>query len=69
MLKDPVKIGRLFAKLSARLKIPVSAKIRLGWDQHSRNYLDSQGISICGYSLPHSGNTPCKFVIDCHLGV
>jgi nifR3 family TIM-barrel protein len=40
MLKDPVKIGRLFAKLSARLKIPVSAKIRLGWDQHSRNYLE-----------------------------
>jgi tRNA-dihydrouridine synthase B len=40
MLKDPVKIGRLFSKLSARLKIPVSAKIRLGWDQHSRNYLE-----------------------------
>jgi nifR3 family TIM-barrel protein len=40
MLKDPVKIGRLFAKLSARLGIPVSAKIRLGWDDRSRNYLE-----------------------------
>jgi tRNA-dihydrouridine synthase B len=40
MLKDPVKIGRLFARLSAGLKIPVSAKIRLGWDPGSRNYLE-----------------------------
>jgi tRNA-dihydrouridine synthase B len=40
MLKDPAKIGRLFARLSARLTIPVTAKIRLGWDQHSRNYLE-----------------------------
>jgi tRNA-dihydrouridine synthase B len=40
MLKDPAKIGRLFAKLSSRLRIPVSAKIRLGWDASSRNYLE-----------------------------
>lgn len=40
MLKDPAKIGRLFARLSAELKIPVSAKIRLGWDERSRNYLE-----------------------------
>jgi nifR3 family TIM-barrel protein len=40
MLKDPAKIGRLFAKLSAQLRIPVSAKIRLGWDPRSRNYLE-----------------------------
>jgi tRNA-dihydrouridine synthase len=38
MLKDPAKIGRLFARLSAKLKIPVTAKIRLGWDPRSRNY-------------------------------
>ncbi len=40
MLKDPAKIGRLFARLSAELKIPVTAKIRLGWDPISRNYLE-----------------------------
>jgi tRNA-dihydrouridine synthase B len=40
MLRDPAKIGRLFAMLSARLRIPVSAKIRLGWDERSRNYLE-----------------------------
>jgi len=40
MLKNPPKIARLFARLSAGLKIPVTAKIRLGWDQRSRNYLE-----------------------------
>jgi nifR3 family TIM-barrel protein len=40
MLKDPAKIGRLFARLSADLRIPVTAKIRLGWDSRSRNYLE-----------------------------
>jgi tRNA-dihydrouridine synthase B len=40
MLKDPARIGRLFASLSAALRIPVTAKIRLGWDERSRNYLE-----------------------------
>jgi tRNA-dihydrouridine synthase B len=40
MLKDPAKIGRLFGRLSAELRLPVSAKIRLGWDERSRNYLE-----------------------------
>jgi tRNA-dihydrouridine synthase B len=38
MLKDPVRLGRLFASLSSALRIPVTAKIRLGWDDRSRNY-------------------------------
>jgi tRNA-dihydrouridine synthase B len=40
MLKDPARIGRLFASLSAALRIPVTAKIRLGWNESSRNYLE-----------------------------
>jgi nifR3 family TIM-barrel protein len=40
MLKDPAAIGRLFSKLTASLYLPVSAKIRLGWDAQSRNYLE-----------------------------
>ncbi len=40
MLKDPARLGRLFASLSAALRIPVTAKIRLGWDDRSRNYLE-----------------------------
>ncbi len=40
LLKDPQKIGRIFSKLTKTLKVPVTAKIRLGWDNKSRNYLD-----------------------------
>jgi tRNA-dihydrouridine synthase B len=40
MLKDPLRIGRLFAALTAALRIPVTAKMRLGWDAGSRNYLE-----------------------------
>src|SRR4030042_6346107 len=32
MLKDPARIGRLFASLSAALRVPLGAQIRLGWD-------------------------------------
>jgi tRNA-dihydrouridine synthase B len=38
MLKDPSAIGRMFASLSAALHLPVTAKIRLGWDARTRNY-------------------------------
>ncbi len=40
LLRDPRKIGRIFSRLSSTLTIPVSGKIRLGWDDDSRNYLD-----------------------------
>lgn len=40
LLKDPAKIGRIFHKLSKTLRVPVTGKIRLGWDDKSRNYLE-----------------------------
>ncbi len=40
LLRDPLKIGRLFARLSHTLRVPVTAKIRLGWDEGSRNYIE-----------------------------
>ncbi len=40
LLRDPAKIGRIFARLTRVLKVPVTGKIRLGWDEASRNYLD-----------------------------
>jgi tRNA-dihydrouridine synthase B len=43
MLKDPARIGRLFASLSSAVSLPVTAKIRLGWDVRSRNYLEVVG--------------------------
>jgi tRNA-dihydrouridine synthase B len=39
LLKDPSKIGRIFARLTHVLTVPVTGKIRLGWDDDSLNYL------------------------------
>ncbi len=39
MMRDPRLIARLMERLVTALEIPVSAKIRLGWDDDSRNYL------------------------------
>ena len=40
LLKDPAKIGRIFARLARALSVPVTGKIRLGWDDQSLNYLE-----------------------------
>jgi nifR3 family TIM-barrel protein len=37
MMPTPLKIARTFRKLTAALRVPVTGKIRLGWDR-SRNY-------------------------------
>ena len=38
-LRTPLKIAEIFKKLSHSLTIPVTGKIRLGWDDYTRNYL------------------------------
>lgn len=40
LLREPQKIASIFRKLSDALDIPVTGKIRLGWDEQSLNYLD-----------------------------
>ena len=40
LLCDPQKIANLIVQLDSTLDVPVTAKIRLGWDDDSRNYLD-----------------------------
>ena len=40
LLRTPDKIGRIFRRFNAELKLPVTGKIRLGWDDASRNYLE-----------------------------
>ncbi|HEY65372.1 MAG TPA: tRNA dihydrouridine synthase DusB [Caldilineae bacterium] len=40
LLRDPAKVARIFRKLTAALSVPVTGKIRLGWDAQSRNYLE-----------------------------
>jgi nifR3 family TIM-barrel protein len=37
LMRSPLKIARTFKKLTAALKVPVTGKIRLGW-QDNRNY-------------------------------
>lgn len=39
LLLEPEKIELIFRSLSKVLSVPVSGKIRLGWDENSRNYL------------------------------
>jgi len=38
LLRDPKKVGQIFSSLSRCLESPVTAKIRLGWDDDSRNH-------------------------------
>jgi tRNA-dihydrouridine synthase B len=40
LLKDPAKVGRIFARLTRAVSCPVSGKIRLGWDSKTRNFLE-----------------------------
>jgi tRNA-dihydrouridine synthase B len=39
LLRTPLKIARIFRTLSKALDVPVTAKMRLGWDDEARNYL------------------------------
>ncbi len=40
MMRNPKQVADVFGQLSARLSVPVTGKIRLGWDASSRNYLE-----------------------------
>lgn len=40
LLREPAKIREIIQKLVKNIPLPVSAKIRLGWDENSYNYLE-----------------------------
>lgn len=40
MCRDPIRLGQTLSKMVRAVKIPVTIKIRTGWDQESRNALD-----------------------------
>lgn len=40
LLRTPHLIAQIFKLLTAELDFPVTAKMRLGWDEDSRNYLE-----------------------------
>lgn len=52
LLREPEKIMKIVSGLAERLTIPVTAKIRLGWDSESINYLEvGKIIEDCGASM------------------
>jgi len=52
LLCEPAKIGRIFAKLIRSVSVPVTGKIRLGWDDALRNYLEvAKALEDNGASL------------------
>lgn len=51
MMRHPLSVARTIEKLTAHLEIPITAKIRLGWDD-CRNYLlIARIIEECGGAL------------------
>lgn len=38
LLRTPLQVARIFRRLSRALSVPLTAKIRLGWDDDTRNY-------------------------------
>jgi nifR3 family TIM-barrel protein len=40
LLRSPLKVARIFETLTSELNIPITGKIRLGWDEEHLNYLD-----------------------------
>lgn len=38
LMREPARVGRLFEMLANRVTLPVTAKIRLGWSEHEKNY-------------------------------
>lgn len=49
MLRDPCATGRIVEMLARNLEVPITAKIRLGWDHTHLNYLE------VAYILEQSG--------------
>jgi tRNA-dihydrouridine synthase B len=51
LLRHPEKIRQIALDLVKHLHVPVTAKIRLGWDENSRNYHDiARILEDCGIS-------------------
>jgi nifR3 family TIM-barrel protein len=51
MMPTPLKIARTFRKLTAALKVPVTGKIRLGWDRNKNYKLIARIVEEEGGSL------------------
>ena len=45
LLKDPKRIKRIVGRIAKKLSIPVTVKIRSGWDEENLNYLEIAKIA------------------------
>jgi tRNA-dihydrouridine synthase len=54
-MKDPVKLGELLSAIKSALRIPLTIKIRTGWDETSRNAHEVVHVAAeSGLSMPRS---------------
>jgi tRNA-dihydrouridine synthase 3 len=44
--RQPNRIGRVVAAMRAAVQVPITVKIRLGWNTESRNYLDQARAAV-----------------------
>ena len=52
LLRFPEKISRIISGMTKALSVPVTAKIRLGWDSESINYLEiGKIVQECGAAM------------------
>lgn len=52
LMKNPDEIYRIISELKSRLEIPVTVKIRLGWDHDSLNYKEvAKGVERAGADM------------------
>lgn len=51
MMKTPLKIARLFTQLSRKIKIPLTGKMRLGWEKNKNYKLIAHIVEECGGAL------------------
>lgn len=52
LLRTPEKIKRIFELLKREINLPITAKMRIGWDENLMNYLEIANIlQDCGASM------------------
>lgn len=75
LLKQPEKVGQIISYLTRSLNLPITAKIRLGWDEQNRNYreivriLEDSGVAAITVHArtrkqSHSGTTNLDAVAE-----
>ena len=46
LIRDPERLGEIVRAMCAATAIPISGKLRTGWDQNSINYLETAAVAV-----------------------